>query len=273
MSIIQNRGFGRPVRDLSVNHLSADTICSKIISALEVTDRNLIDVESDIFDLQELVNANTEDIISNAEDITDLENTVADLSFIQALPWFNKPLIRYESLDSNSWIDESNTLNNQVPEPELVMFTRKLPLSRIYNSAIVVFPLTTNAVGESRSVSIQTKKLEASVYVTTNPNETTRLKSWDIEYIPSVQSPPDDIIGHAALMAKPSALNTFVFGSDRQQGISGNCMVFPNTGEWYVQALYLDNRSNVSSTLVVVGQKYGITTATPLGSVEIYGFQ
>lgn len=260
----QNKGFGRPIRDLAIENLSADRITGRIITALELEDANIIEIERDIFELQDSVSANTKDIISNATDIANLENTVSGVVLLQSVPWFNKSITQYES--SLDW--DVSTL----PSDPNAMFTRRLQLTRTYTSAFVVLPLTTNSVGNSREVSLSTENDRLTIFITTNPLDATRLKSFEMEYVPLSDRGSDVLVGHGTLLARTSQLNGVIVGSDRQQSTSGNCMAFAGTGEWYIQAMYLDNTNGLSE-LVMVGQKYGTTTLTPLSSIEVYGFQ
>lgn len=272
MTTIQNRSFGNTAKDLSVENLSANCITSRILSSIESNDINIMFLEEDIIDMQEITSINAEDITANADDIADLETSIDDLSNIQSNPWFFKSNSTYELINSSEWRDEKNNTTNTLPTDPSVMFVRKITLNNKYKSALILLPITSNSVGNSRCVGIISDESKAFVYVTTNLMETTRLKSWDMEYIPSTDNPPDVLVGHQALLSKPFQLNNYVFGSDRMQTSSGNCIVFPGTGEWYVQSIYLDNSGQVSE-LVIIGQKYGTTTLTPMGSVEVYGFQ
>jgi hypothetical protein len=222
-------------------------------------------IERDIYDVQELVSANADDIVSNAEDITEIERTVLDLNSFHSLPWYSKSNVVYEYISDLKWD------NSSIPDNGVDMFVRRVPLSLKYSSVVAILP----SIGaQSRHASINLEPGKAAVHVTTNPMEATRLSSFEFEWLPPGDNSGIDIaVGHAALMAKPPMLSNFLFGSDTDSGLmNSKSVVFPNGGAFYVQSIYLDN-GGINSELVLVGQKFYATTSTTLEEFEIYGIQ
>lgn len=260
----QNRGFGRPDMDLSVNHVASKTMSTNVLTAVEVIDNNIVAIEQDIYNARLLLTSNTDDIISNAIDIVQNEKMILDVNEHHSFPWFNKSAFIYGIIDGAQWSE-----GGAVPDGATSIFTRRVTLSGKFKNVIVILPCIDSNVRHA-SVTLESKK--AAAFVSENPLLSTRLTSFEFEWFPSEDNLVGDIqVGHATLFSKPPLLSNFLFGSDKDTVlIDSKSVVFPSSGSLYVQSIYLDN-SGPLSQLVLVGQKFYITNGTTLGGFEYYG--
>jgi hypothetical protein len=253
----QNRAFGTPVRDLSVNSLYSDNIVARVVSALEVTDGNLAMIENDIFELQELVGANAEDLVSNAEDIADLENNVLDLQFMHILPWFVKSNFVYGSSIGNY---DSDAIDTGVS----TLFTRHVSTTSTFYSALLFLPHDSMLTARHAGVTPETDT--AAVYVTTNPLEATRLTGFNVEFFGSTST-----MLYQTLLGNSSNFGR-LFGT-RLMPPGGNCVVLTTAESGFtLEQIYLDNSSSTTS-IVMVFQKFRATMAATLPDFTFYGIQ
>ena len=254
----QNRAFGAPVRDLSVNSLYSDNIVARVVSALEVTDGNLAMIENDIFELQELVGANAEDLVSNAEDIADLENNVLDLQFMHVLPWFVKSNFVYGSSSGNYDSDAIDT-------GAATLFTRKISTMSTFYSALLFLPHRTSLTARHAGVSPETDV--AAVYVTTNPLESTRLTGFDMEWFGgSMAAPYQTLFGNSSTFGR-------LYGTHIMPGATAECVVLSTAESGFtLEQIYLDNSSSTTS-IVMMFQKFRATGAGTLPDFTFYGIQ
>lgn len=262
----QNGGFGRPPRDLGVNNFTSNTVVTQILSALEVTDRNIVEIERDIYDLQNLISNNATDLISNAMDTIEVERTVTDLHTYHSVPWFCKLNFIYGRTIDSDWNDST------VPVGALDQFVRRVTLSHKFTSAMIVLPAIH---ANTRQCSMLTEPGTAVVHITENPLEATRLTSFEFEWFPSDSRESGDIqVGHATLLSRPPYLSQFLFGSDIDSSLEhSRCVVFPNSGPFYIQSMYLDNKEE-KTQLVLVGQKFAaLDGPAHLPGFEFYGIQ
>lgn len=260
----QNRGFGRPDMDLSVNHIASKTISTNLLTAVEVIDNNVVAIEQDIYNTRLLLTSNTEDIMSNAIDIVQNEKMMLDLNEHHSLPWFNKSAFIYGIISGAQWSE-----GGSVPNDALSLFTRRVTLSGKFKNALVVLPCIESNVRHA-AVTLESKK--AAAFVTENPLTASRLTSFEFEWFPSEDNVLGDIqVGYATLFSKPPLLSNFLFGSDKDSVLADSkSVVFPSSGSLYVQSIYLDNTGPLSQ-LVLVGQKFNVTNNTTLDGFEYYG--
>lgn len=255
----QQRAFGSTVRDLSVSHLCADGIVTKLMTAIQVRDENLALVEQDIFDVQELVNANSEDVVNNAEDIADIENTVSDLQFTGTLPWFTKSNFVWEN-SNGKWDSQS------IPDSASDTFVRRITTGDVYNSAILFLPSNPALTPGARHVGISTNGDSAIVYVTTNPLESIRLSSYTGEFFPA------SVMPHQTLFAGSQALGNRLFGTHVSP--NGQCVALykDDTSNYYIDQIFLDNGSGNSTTdIVIMFTKDSVTSGATLPNFDFYG--
>ena len=256
----QQRAFGSTVRDLSVSHLSADGIVTRLLTAIQVRDENLALVEQDIFDVQELVNANSEDVINNAEDIADLENTVADLQFTGTLPWFTsfKSNFVWESSNGN-WDDQN------IPDSGSATFTRRVTTGDVYNSAILFLPANPALTSGARHAGVTTNGDSAMVYVTTNPTEAVRLTSFAMEFFPATTMPGQ------TLFAGSLALGNRLFGTHISP--NGQCVALYKdaTSNYYIDQIFLEHSETGPTDIVFMFSKEGATTGASVPDFDFYG--
>jgi hypothetical protein len=235
-------------------------------------DKNIIDIEQDIFELQDVALQMSDEALNTAHEISTVQNDLIDLHYIQTLPWFCKSNFKYEEVKTSQWNDSS------VPDSANQVFIRTVPLSDTYTGMFLLLPRSQHA-GESRSASFNPKSNEACVYVSTNPADTVRLTSFDLEWVPpSVGSlETDTYIGHGTLLSKPVRTNGCVFGSVFSSTDVQNpppvdcCVVFPNAGPVYVKSIYLDNNSG-HSILTFTFEKFKSSSETSLPGFSFYGF-
>jgi hypothetical protein len=261
------RSFGRPVKDMGVNHISADHITSKLIHSVEHIDQNVVEIEKDIYDLQDIAYHGAEESLNTLQEVATVQNDLIELQFVQSLPWFTKANFQYGEVTQASW----NTAS--IPESANQLFVRYIDLEDTFTGMILIIP-SMNTVGEARHVSIHPKNNEAVVYISTNPAESIRLTSFDVEWFPpSRLNESDRFVGHAALFSKPNKMNGFLFGSTSESSIvMGTNVVFPNSGPYYIQSLHLDNNQG-HSRIVLVGQKFQSCVSKYLGDFVYYGIQ
>lgn len=259
----QSNTFGRPKLDIG-----AMSIASDHLSSINHTDNNIIAIEKDIYDLQEIVIQNTEFTTTNVQEIATIQNELVDLQYNQTLPWFCKSNFVYHDIPKESWSDVT------VPDAANQLFLRHIDLDETFTHIILFLPRVSD-IGEARHVSVFPKSSEACVCITTDPANTVRLSSFDIEWFPpaaSNQLDSDVFVGHKALLSKPRNLNGYVFGSSTESKSQGQCVIFPNAGAFYIQSIYIDNTLG-HSRIILVGQKYQQTFNKTLLGFSLYGFQ
>ena len=263
----QSSSFGRPKRDLGVTAVSTDHITSKLMASVEHIDTNVVEIEKDIFDLQDIAFHNIEESNNVVQEIATIQNDLVELQYVQSLPWFCKSNFVYGTVRPEHWNMKI------VPDSANQLFIRHINLPDTYTGMIVILPRV-NTVGDARHVSIYPRAAEACVYISTNPHETVRLSSFDLEWFPPVQGTESDrLIGHEALLARPSKLNGFVFGaSSESTTVPGQCVVFPGSGAFFIQSVYLDNNTG-QSKIVFIFQKYQATAGKSLTGFTFYGVQ
>jgi len=262
---------GAVPKDLSLSALNSSHVTSRLVSSLEHFDRNIIDVEKDIFELQDVALQISDETLNMAHDISTTQNDLIELHYIQSLPWFCKSNFSYQEVKSDQW----NVAN--VSDSSNQLFLRVVELEDTYTGMFVVLPRAARA-GEARSASFYPKPTEACVYVTTNPNDAVRLTSFDLEWFPAATSAePEWYAGHATLLAKPRKLQGFLFGSVFSNTDTSSppppvdqCVVFPDAGPFYIQTIYLDNNSG-HTKIVFVFQKYKASADKVLGPFAFYG--
>lgn len=258
--------FGRPPKDLNVAALASSHLTSSMISSLDHIDTNVVEIEKDIFDLQGIVYDQSEESLNTSQEISAVQNDLVELHYTQSLPWFCKSNFVYGETKPENWNLPA------VPNPSNQLFIRYIDLADTYTGMLLILPRSVSA-GESRHVSVYPKSSEACVYVTTNPAETVRLSSFDVEWFPPTSiSETDRFVGHLALLSKPAKLNGYVFGMSSPTNMTGQCVVFPNSGPFCIQSLYLDNNSG-HTRIVLIGQKYQPSNNTTLGGFVFYGIQ
>lgn len=257
-----NAGNGSILGDIAVSALSSTTISSKTISSLEHIDKNIVDVEKDIFELQDVALQMSEETMNVVQDLSSLQNSLVELQYVQSLPWFCKSNFTYEEVGADRWNVAS------VSDSHNPLFIRVVELEDTYTGMILCLPRSLRA-GETRSVSVWPKSNEACVYINTNPNEAVRLTSMDLEWVPGREA--DVFVGHKALLSKPAKMNNFLFGSVFSSSSSeAGCVVFPDSGPFYLQTAYLDNNSG-SSKIVFIFQKYQASLNQTLPGFSFYG--
>lgn len=263
----QSQSFGRPQKDLGLSIISTDHLTSKLITSVEHIDTNVVEIEKDIFDLQEVAFRSAEESLNTMQEISTVQNDLVELHYIQSLPWFCKSNFVYGVVTRDQW----NI--SMVPDGANPIFVRYVDLQDTFTGMILCIQRV-DGIGEARHVSIQPKSNEASVYIATKPELAVRLSSYDIEWFPSLtpESESDSLVGHGSLLAKPVKLGGFVFGSSAESNSEGQCIVFPNSGPFYVQSIYIDNNSG-HSRIILVGQKYQASFGKQLSGFSFYGIQ
>jgi hypothetical protein len=259
--------FGRPPKDFNVDSLASGHLTSNMISSLEHIDTNVVEIEKDIYDLQGIVYDQSEESLNTSQEIATVQNDLVELQYIQSLPWFCKSNFVYGEIVPDNWNIAA------IPNASNQLFIRYIELQDTYTGMILILPRS-NIVGESRHVSIVPKSSEAVVYISVNPADTVRLTSFDIEWLPPTSiNDSDRFIGHLSLLAKPVKLNGYVFGSSSPSDMQGSqCVVFPNSGSFYIQSLYLDNNAG-HTRIVMIGQKYQSSAGASLVGFDYYGIQ
>lgn len=261
---------GSVPKDLSLTALNSSHVTSRLVSSIEHFDKNIIDVEKDIFELQDVALQLSDETLNMAHDISTTQNNLIELHYIQSLPWFCKSNFSYQEVKSNQWnVPNVSDSSNQ-------MFIRVVELVDTYTGMFLILPRSARA-GDVRCASIYTKSTEACVYVSVNPNDAIRLTSFDLEWFPP-QTPSDQELyaGHGTLLAKPKKLNGFLFGSvfssSNSETLSNadQCVVFPDSGPFYIQTIYLDNNSG-HTKIVFVFQKYKPSADKMLSGFSFYG--
>ena len=252
-------------KDLSVTSLSSFHINSRLVSSVEHIDRNIVDVERDIFELQDVALQISEETFNLVHDVSAVQNDLIELRYVQSLPWFCKSNFTYQEVKSDQWnIPQVSDSSNQ-------LFIRVVELTDTFTGMFLLLPRNVQS-GETRSVSLIPKQSEACVYVSTNPNDAVRLTSFDLEWFPArTGMDPDVFVGHGALLSKPGKLNGFLFGSTFSSTSDTNeCVVFPESGPFYIQTIYLDNNSG-NTKIVFVFQKYKTSFDKMLPGFSFYG--
>jgi len=256
-------------KDLAVTSLTSQHMVGKFISSVEHIDGNIVDIEKDIFELQDVALQVSDETLNLAYEVSKVQNDFVEFQYIQSLPWFCKSNFIYQEVYSSRW-------NNQtVPDSSNQLFVREIELTDTYTGMFILLPRALYA-GETRSASIYPKPSEACVFATTNPNDAVRLTSFDLEWFPPKTSTESDIyIGHGTLLSKPSALNGYLFGSvfsssDNTQTSVEQCVVFPEAGPFYIQSIYLDNNSGNTKIIFVI-QKFKPSINKNLPGFSFYG--
>jgi hypothetical protein len=260
-----SNGSGNIPKDMSLSSLNSKHIHSHVISSMEHLDKNIVDVEKDIFELQDVALQISDETLNIVHEISTIQNDFIDLQYVQSLPWFCKSNFTYQEVQPDQW----NII--QVSDASNQLFIRVVELTDTYTGMFLLLPRSVQA-GESRSVSMNHKQSEACVYVTSKPDESIRLTSFDLEWFPSQNILEQDIfIGHSALLSKPKKLNNYLFGSVFSSTSETNpCVVFPNSGPFYIQTIYLDN-NNGNTHIVFVFQKYKASYDKLLPGFSFYG--
>jgi len=261
---------GSVPKDLSLTSLNSSHVTSRLIASVEHFDKNIIDVEKDIFELQDVALQISDETLNMAHDISTTQNDLIELHYIQSLPWFCKSNFSYQEVKSDQWnVPSVSDSSNQ-------MFIRVVELVDTYTGMLLILPRSARA-GDVRCASMYPKATEACVYVNTNPNDAVRLTSFDLEWFPPrTASDQERYVGHGTLLAKPGKLNGFLFGSvfsssdSETQLNTDQCVVFPEAGPFYIQTIYLDNNSG-HTKIVFVFQKHKPSVEKTLSGFAFYG--
>ena len=188
-----------------------------------------------------------------------------ELQYIQSLPWFCKSNFTYDEIASTRWNIQD------VPSSSSQIFIRSVDLEDTYTGMFLLLPRASQA-GETRSVAMSTKSSEACIYVTTNANDAVRLTSFDLEWFPGEET--DTYVGHRTLLAKPNKLGNTLFGSvfsaSGDSSPTDQCVVFPDSGPFYIQSIYLDNNSGYTK-IIFIFKKFKESTDKTLGGFSFYG--
>ena len=259
-------------KDLCLSSLDSNQVKSKLISSIEHMDKNIIDIERDIFELQDVALQMSDEALNTTHEISTVQNDLIELHYIQTLPWFCKSNFKYGEVMSSQWN------NSAVPDSANQAFIRTVQLSDTYTGMFLLLPRSIHA-GDSRSASFTPKATEACVYVSTNLNDSVRLTSFDLEWFPPRAGlfESDTYIGHSALLSKPVRSNGCVFGSVFSSTDVENpppvdcCVVFPESGPLYVKSIFLDN-NNGHSVLTFSFEKFKPSSETSLPGFSFYGF-
>jgi hypothetical protein len=254
-------------KDMALSSLTSSHITSKLMTSVEHMDKNMIDVERDIFELQDVALQMSDETLNIVHEISTVQNDFIELQYIQSLPWFCKSNFAYREVTPDQWnVQTTSDSSNQ-------LFIRVVELADTYTGMFLILPRATRA-GDTRCVSMFPKSSEACVYVSTNPNDAVRLTSFDLEWVPpKTGNDTERYLGHEALLAKPGKLNGYLFGSvfsSTNSNQEDQCVVFPDAGPFYVQTVYLDNNSG-HTKIVFVFQKYKSSTEKILPGFSFYG--
>ena len=267
-------GSGHIPRDMSLSALNSTHVHSHIMSSVEHIDQNINDVEKDIYELQDVALQISDETVNLAHDISTIQNDFIELQYVQSLPWFCKSNFTYQEVQSHQWdISQVSDSSNQ-------LFIRVVELTDTYTGMFILLPRNMQA-GETRSVSMIHKQSEACVFVSSKPENSIRLTSFDLEWMPPQQiADPDVFVGHSTLLSKPKKMGGFLFGSvfssanngdDDHQSIQLNpCVVFPNSGPFYVQSIHLDN-NNGNTNIVFLFKKHQASQGLELPGFSFYG--
>lgn len=256
-------------KDMAVTSLTSQHMVGKFISSVEHIDGNIIDIEKDIFELQDVALQISDETLNLAHEVSKVQNDFIELQYIQSMPWFCKSNFTYQEVSSSRWNIQS------VPESSNQLFIREIELTDTYTGMFILLPRAVYA-GEARSASIYPKTSEACVFVTSNPNDAVRLTSFDLEWFPPKTITETDIyVGHGTLLSNPNKLNGYLFGSvfssfDNTQTSVEQCVVFPEAGPVYIQSIYLDNNSGNTKIIFVI-QKFRTSVSTNLPGFSFYG--
>lgn len=269
----QNYSFGRPIKDIGVNYVNTTNLCTNGLTSYNHMDPNIINIEQDISDLQYIAYQQTEESINNFQEISTVQNNLMDLQFTQSLPWFCKSNFVYGKITENDWNDKT------IPDSSNQLFIRYIDLSDTYTGMFLFFPRVEN-VGAVRHVAMHSNQAEACIFITTNPEETVRLNSFEVEWFPgdnqnneNNEDSADNFVGFGTLLARPSKLGGYVFGSSGESKTPGSTsIIFPGSGAFYSKSIYIDNNSG-HSKIVLIGQKFQTTNQKNLGSFSYYGVQ
>jgi hypothetical protein len=261
-----HRSFGTIPKDLAVSRLSTEHLSAKLAHTVQHVDLSVVSIEKDIYELQDIAYNGAEETLNSLQEIATVQNDMVDLQYAQSLPWFTKSNFTYGEVRETDWN------NGSVPDADNQLFVRYVDLPETYTGMLLVLPRV-NTVGEARHVSLTPKIWEAVVYISMNVEDAVRLSSFDVEWFPPVAIDDSDrFVGHAALLSKPDQLNGFLFGSSGESNGLGQCVVFPNSGPYYIQSIHLDNHSG-HSRIMLVGQKYQESDGKKLGGFVYYGIQ
>lgn len=254
----QNRSLGNAVQDLLVNHMSATTIQAKTLMALDAIDKNLVEIEQDIADLNDIVQQQTNDL-----DV--VEEVVLNLNMIQGWPWWYKKNYEYNVVTSNLWLPYST-----IPDGSTDVFERSINLPQPYTALIVIFPVSVTGLS-LRHAGLYLGDNYMAVFVSTDAQRTTRLSATTYEWV-NDSTLGDVNIGFSALLQRPETMYQYVFGSNVESTTPGSkCIVFPTAEAMFIQSLYIDSSDPSQHRLVLIGKKFNTTSSSTLGDFEYYG--
>lgn len=267
MSSRSTNSLGHITSDLSLSNLNTHHIYSHVSKTANSVDPNVVEIEKDIHLLQQMACTVADESTDVTDQVQQLQNDVIDLQCIHTLPWFAKSNFGYEQISASQWDDGC------VPDAATEMFVRTVTLTNTYTAAFVLLPRAAN-VGEARHVSFSPRANEAVVYVTTSPLDSCRLSAFDVEWVLGTtdsSAPSDVFVGQKALLSRPAQMEGWVFGATADSSTPhGRCVVFPDSGAFYVQSLYLDNQQD-TSRITLVGQKFQPTSGKQLGGFVVVG--
>ena len=254
----QNRSLGSVVQDLLVNHVSSTTIQTKTIMALDAIDKNLVEIEQDIADLNDILQQQT-------SDLNIVEEVVLQLNTIQGWPWWYKKKLNYHTVTANLWSPSAT-----IPDGSTDLFERSINLPQLYTGLIMILPISVSGL-TLRHASLYLGDTHMAVFVSTNAQTTTRLSATTNEWV-NVSTLGDVNLGFSTLLQRPENTYQYVFGSDIESNLSGaKCIVFPTAGSMFIQSLYIDITDPTQHKLVLIGQKFNTTSSATLGDFEYYG--
>lgn len=265
---MSHKPFGNITKDIEAPSINSSVIHSKYISSIEHIDTNVIAIEKDIYDLQDIAYHSTEEAINTIHELSNVQNDLIDLKYTQSLPWYCKSNFVYGEVQDHEWN------NTTVPDSANQMFVRYVSLDDTYTGMILYLPKSI-LVGDSRHASVTPKSSEACVYIGMNPNDSVRLSSFDIEWMPKSEEEVQSgvLVGHSTLLSKPKAMGGFLFGSAIEPNSdNGQGVVLPDAGAFYIKTLYLDNNSGTSK-IVMIGQKFQSTIGKTLPGFAYSGIQ
>lgn len=258
---LHSQSFGRPIRDVGASHISADHINTHFVNSVQQIDKNVVEIERDIFDLQDIALQNAEESMTTLHEVANLQNDIVELRYVQSLPWFAKTQTQYGQINQDMWNDHS------IPNNDDDTFVRFVDLNDTYSCLILILPRS-SAVGEARHASLFPKSNEACVYVSTQPQDAVRLSSFDVEW-----SENNTFVGHSALLAKPSRLSGTLFGASATPSGPGECVVFPSAGPFLIRSIHIDNNQGHSRIVFTFKKFQSSDDGASLGSFVYYGLQ
>ena len=262
----QNRSIGRILPDLSVHHVSTQSIRTKNLMAVESVDQIVVEIENDITDLNRVADEQQNQINELNHDVNVVEQVVLNMSTVQSWPWWSNVSIEYGQVQSINWLPNSN-----IPDAASGEFQRTVLLPKTFSALILILPLAV-LTPNIRHASVFLGQEHVAVMVTTNAQNSIRLSALKTEWFPDGTGSREIQMGYRTLYQRPGATFQYVFGTDDvTSGGSAQCVVFPGAGEMYVKSLYLDFTIPTQQRLVMVGEKFAATTGNFLTGVEYYG--